>query len=128
MKKQAITWPEYEKRGIPLSPAVRCGNLLFVSGQVPLDQNEKVPEKFADQATLVFNKLKAIMERSGTTLDNVLNITVYLNSMDDWQELNRIYVQYFRKPFPARTAIQSSICRPEQPIRIEVQAVACVDD
>ena len=108
----------------PYSQAVRAGNLLFVSGQVPLDPatGELVTPTIQAQATQALTNLKAIVEQAGGTLDNVVKTTVFLNSMDDFVEMNRVYKTFVSADCPARSAVEVSR-RPKHAL-VEVEAIA----
>ena len=110
----------------PYSQAVRAGNLLFVSGQVPLDPatGELVTPTIQAQATQALTNLKAIVEQAGGTLDNVVKTTVFLNSMNDFVEMNRVYQTYFTKDCPARSAVQ--VVRLPKDVLVEIEAIAAL--
>ena len=110
----------------PYSQAVRAGNLLFVSGQVPLDPatGELVTPTIQAQATQALTNLKAIVEQAGGTLDNVVKTTVFLNSMDDFVEMNRVYKTFFSADCPARSAVQ--VARLPKDVRVEIEAIAAL--
>ena len=92
----------------PYSQGVVTGQLLFTSGQLPIDPaTGKIPEgSIKDKAHLVFKNLAAIAEKAGTSLDNAVKTTVFLADINDFAAVNQIYAQYFKEPFPARSAFQ----------------------
>ena len=92
----------------PYSQAVKAGNLLFVSGQVPLDPATGAPGEATIQAqtTQALNNLKAILAQAGATMDNVVKTPVVLKVMEDFAEMNRIYQTFLAAACPARTAVQ----------------------
>ena len=92
----------------PYSQGVVSGNLLFTSGQLPIDPaTGKIPEgSIEDKAHLVFKNLEAIAKEAGTTLDNAVKTTVYLADIANFQAVNSVYAQYFKEPYPARSAFQ----------------------
>jgi 2-iminobutanoate/2-iminopropanoate deaminase len=92
----------------PYSQAVVSGNLLFTSGQLPIDPaTGKIPEgSIEDKAHIVFKNLEAIAKEAGTTLDNAVKTTVYLADIANFQAVNSVYAQYFKEPYPARSAFQ----------------------
>ena len=92
----------------PYSQAVISGNLLFTSGQLPIDPaTGKIPEgSIEDKAHIVFKNLEAIAKEAGTTLDNAVKTTVYLADIANFQAVNSVYAQYFKEPYPARSAFQ----------------------
>ncbi|HCY84011.1 MAG TPA: reactive intermediate/imine deaminase [Desulfobacteraceae bacterium] len=92
----------------PYSQGVVTGNLLFTSGQLPIDPaTGKIPEgSIETQAHIVFKNLAAIAEQAGTSLDNAVKTTVFLADIADFAKVNEVYAQYFNDPFPARSAFQ----------------------
>jgi 2-iminobutanoate/2-iminopropanoate deaminase len=92
----------------PYSQGVVTNGLLFTSGQLPIDPaTGKIPEgSIEDRANIVFKNLDAIAKEAGTTLDNAVKITVYLADINDFAAVNQVYAQYFKEPFPARSAFQ----------------------
>ncbi len=92
----------------PYSQAVITGNLMFTSGQLPIDPaTGKIPEgSIEDHAHIVFKNLAAIAEEAGTSLDNAVKTTVFLADIGNFQTVNGVYAQYFKEPFPARSAFQ----------------------
>lgn len=92
----------------PYSQAVVTGNLLFTSGQLPIDPaTGQIPDTdIQDHAHIVFKNLIAITEEAGTCLDNAVKVTVFLSDIGNFAAVNEIYAQYFKAPFPARSAFQ----------------------
>jgi reactive intermediate/imine deaminase len=89
------------------SQAVRTGNLVFLSGQIPLDPAtlELVSGDFEARARQVFDNLRAVAEAAGGTLDQVVKLTVFLTDLDNFATVNRVMEDYFEQPFPARAAL-----------------------
>ena len=108
----------------PYSQAVKAGNLLFVSGQVPLDPATGAPVEATIQAqtTQSLNNLKAILAQAGATMDNVVKTTVFLKDMEDFAEMNRIYQTFFAADCPARSAVQ--VGRLPKDAKVEIEAIA----
>jgi 2-iminobutanoate/2-iminopropanoate deaminase len=92
----------------PYSQGVVSGNLLFTSGQLPIDPaTGKIPEgSIEDKAHIVFKNLEAIAKEAGTSLDNAVKTTVFLADIANFQAVNSVYAQYFKEPYPARSAFQ----------------------
>jgi reactive intermediate/imine deaminase len=90
------------------SQATRVGNLVFVSGQIPLVPTtmEIVAGDFAARATQVFDNLKAIAEASGGSLDDAVKLTIFLTDLDNFATVNEVMAEYFSEPYPARAAVQ----------------------
>ncbi|HLJ74109.1 MAG TPA: RidA family protein [Thermoanaerobaculia bacterium] len=91
----------------PYSQAVRSGNLLFLSGQIPLDpkSGNLIEGDFSSQARRVFDNLRAVLRASGADFRNVMRATVYLTDLTNFQVLNSIYAEYFGDHKPARSTV-----------------------
>lgn len=89
------------------SQAVRVGDTVYVSGQIPLDPEtgEIVNGDIAAQITRVFDNLKAVADGAGLTLQNAVKITVYLTDLGNFAMVNEIMARYFEQPYPARAAL-----------------------
>ncbi len=92
----------------PYSQAVRTGDLLFTSGQLPVDPvtGKMVEGSISDSAHQVFKNLTAVIEAAGGKLEDVVKTTVFLADLAHFQEVNAVYAEYFTTPFPARSAFQ----------------------
>ena len=93
----------------PYSPAIIEGNLVFVSGQGPLDPKtgEYLKGDVTSETRQVFENIKAILEAAGTSMEKVLKVNVYLRDINDFGAMNEVYKTVFTQPFPARTTIQA---------------------
>jgi reactive intermediate/imine deaminase len=89
------------------SQAVKHGNLVFLSGQIPLDPDtmELVAGDFETRARRVFDNLRAVVEASGGSMDQVLKLNVYLTDLANFATVNTVMADYFDKPYPARAAV-----------------------
>jgi 2-iminobutanoate/2-iminopropanoate deaminase len=89
------------------SPAVRAGNLVFVSGQVPKDPRtgEVRGADVREQTRAVLENVERALGAAGATLDDVVSVTAYLASIDDWTAFNEVYRAVFTIPYPARTTV-----------------------
>jgi reactive intermediate/imine deaminase len=89
------------------SQAVRVGNTIWLSGQIPLDPHTQklVEGDVAAQITQVFDNLQAVVTAAGATFDNVVKVNVYLTDIANSALVNKIMAQYFREPYPARGAV-----------------------
>jgi reactive intermediate/imine deaminase len=107
MKKNIIHTEQAPKAIGTYSQAVRQGDLVFLSGQIPLvpETMEMVTGGFEQQIDQVFKNLSAVCTAAGGTLDDILKLTIYLVDMDDFPQVNTIMGQYFNTPYPARAAI-----------------------
>ena len=110
----------------PYSQAVKAGNLLFISGQIPLDPatGEVVEANIQTQTTRSLNNLKAILEQAGGSLASVVKTTVFLKSMDDFAEMNAVYQSFFQTECPARSAVQ--VGKLPKDVLVEIEAIAAL--
>lgn len=108
----------------PYSQAIQIGDLLFVSGQVPIDPSTGaiVEGDIKAQAQQSLNNLKAILNAAGTNMGAVVKTTVFLADMNDFAAMNEVYAQFFQEPFPARSAVQVA-CLPKD-AKVEIEAIA----
>ncbi|WP_113955549.1 RidA family protein [Arenicella xantha] len=109
------------------SQAVKVGQTVYVSGQIPLDPvtMEMVGPDFDEQATQVFTNLLAVAQASGGTLANAVKLTIYLTDLGNFASLNEIMARFCDEPFPARAAVQVSAL--PKNAQIEIDAVLCLD-
>lgn len=124
MKKEICTKNAPDAIG-PYSQAVRAGDFLYVSGQVPIDPKTGavVEGGIQAQAHQVFKNLKAILEEAGMSFDNVVKTTVLLADMGDFATVNEIYAQYFNGAIlPARAAFQVATLPKAAMVEIELVA------
>ncbi len=96
----------------PYSQAVSCGNILYVSGQIPLDpeSGELVGNSFAEQCHRVLLNLKIILEAGGSGLERVLKVTIYMKNLAQFGELNEIYSEYFDVSKNQNNFLPKTIC------------------
>ena len=127
MKKQIIQTEKGFVSKSPLSQAVKAGNMIFISGQVPVDSKtmQLVSEDFATQARKVLESIKGIIEAAGGNLRQIAKTTVFLTDMSRFQEMNEIYKSYFPEEPPARTCIGVKELPRKSQIEIEAIAVFC---
>ncbi len=124
MKKQAIQTSNAPAAIGPYSQAVRAGDLLFVSGQIPLDPKtgELVRSGVADETKKVLENMKAILEAAGSSLGDVVKTTIFLKDMNQFSVVNEVYGAYFPQPFPARATVE--VARLPRDVNVEIEAVA----
>ena len=107
---------------VPLSPAVRAGDFVFVSGQVPVDATGTVVNGGIEaQTRQVLENVKAALALAGATLDDVVKTTVWLEDARDFGGMNKIYATYFAKAPPARSTAESRLMID---IKVEIEATA----
>lgn len=124
MQKQPITSPNLPPVKGPYSPAIRAGDLLFVSGQGPIDpaSGEVRRGSIQEQTKLVLRNVEAILQAAGSSLDRVVKTTVYLDDIQNFAAMNEIYASFFPKDPPARTTIQAA--KLPLDIAVEIEAIA----
>jgi 2-iminobutanoate/2-iminopropanoate deaminase len=111
----------------PYSQAVVHNGLAYLSGQIPLDPmtGQLVEADIAAQTTRVLENLQAVLEASGSSLDQVVKTTVYIQDMREFAQMNEVYGKYFSQNPPARSTIQAA--RLPRDVRVEIDAIAIVD-
>jgi 2-iminobutanoate/2-iminopropanoate deaminase len=122
--KSAVSAPDAPKAIGPYSHAVRTGQLLFVSGQVPIDPatGNLVDGDIAAQTQRVMQNLDAVLKAAGLSLRDVVRTTIYLADMNDFAAVNAAYGTFFSDPYPARATVQVS--RLPKDARVEIDAIA----
>ncbi|TVM36828.1 RidA family protein [Oceanidesulfovibrio marinus] len=108
MSNEAISTEKAPKAVGPYSQAVKTGNLLFVSGQLPIDPatGSMVEGTIQDKTRRSLTNLAAVAEAGGTSLKNAVKVTVFLADIADFAAANEVYKEFFESPFPARSAVQ----------------------
>ena len=91
----------------PYSQAIKVGNLVYTSGQIPIDPatSSFVEGGIKEQTRQSLTNIKAILEEAGLTLSNVVKTTVFLADMNDFADMNAVYAEFFTEPYPARSAV-----------------------
>jgi 2-iminobutanoate/2-iminopropanoate deaminase len=121
---QIITTDKVAKPRVPLSNAVRTGNLVFVSGTTPFTADRQIAAgNFAVQMRQTMENMKAILEAAGTSLEKVVKVNVILTRIGDYAEMNEIYRSYFKEgQYPARTTIEAKLAHDD--FLLEIECVA----
>lgn len=122
--KTAFSSPGAPRAIGPYSQAVRVGDLLFLSGQVPLDPStgNMVEGDITAQTRRVMDNLAAVLHSAGLSFAHVARTTIFLADMSDFAKVNEVYGSYFSEPFPARATVQ--VARLPKDARVEIDAVA----
>ena len=122
--KQAVASQDAPKAIGPYSQAIRAGQLLFLSGQVPLDPatGQIVDGDIAAQTHRVFKNLGAVLAAGGRSFADVVRTTVFLADMNDFAAVNAVYGEYFTQPYPARATVQ--VARLPKDARVEIDLIA----
>ncbi len=110
----------------PYSQAVKTGNMIFCSGQIPIDPTtgEFVSNNVAEQTHQVLTNLSAVLEAAGASLNNVVKTTVFLADMNDFTAMNEIYAEFFSDNKPARATVQAA--RLPRDARVEIDCIAVI--
>ncbi len=126
MPKQPIKTPRAPAAIGPYSQGVRAGGFIFISGQIPLDptSGELVSGDAAQQTDRVMRNVRAILDDSGGTMEDVVKTTIFLTDMDDFAAVNEVYGRYFSSEPPARATVQ--VTRLPKDVKVEIEAVAYV--
>ncbi len=108
----------------PYSQAIVAGNLVFCSGQIPLDpaSGQIVEGAIEEQTRQVLNNLTAVLKAAGTTMDRIVKTTIFLADMNDFAAVNAVYGEYFGSEPPARSTVQ--VARLPRDVRVEIEAIA----
>ncbi|MFC5648886.1 RidA family protein [Paenibacillus solisilvae] len=109
----------------PYSQAIKLGNLLFTSGQIPLNANgELVEGGIEEQTHQVFQNLKAVLAEAGATLADVAKATVFIKDMNQFAALNAIYASYFGDHKPARSTVE--VARLPKDVLVEIELIVAI--
>jgi 2-iminobutanoate/2-iminopropanoate deaminase len=122
--REVVTAPDAPKAMGAYSPAIKAGNLLFISGQIPIDpaNGSLIQGDISAQAEQVMRNLTALLRAAGAGFDRVVRTTVYLADMNDFAAMNEVYSRYIVDPPPARATVQ--VARLPRDVKIEVDAIA----
>ena len=106
----------------PYSQAIQIGNLLFTSGQIPVNPVDgTIPDGVVAQANQALTNVKNLIEASGASMDDVIKTTIFIANMEDFAKVNEIYAKYFTKPYPARSCVE--VARLPKDVLLEVEAI-----
>lgn len=127
MTRAAVSTPAAPAAIGPYSQAIRAGNLVFMSGQIPLDPATGAPVggSFADQARQVFSNLAAVAQAAGGDLSRVVRVTLYLTDLARFGEVNEVMAQFFDPPYPARATVEVSAL--PRGVDVEADAILVLD-
>lgn len=126
MTINAISTDKAPKAIGPYSQAIRAGDLVFCSGQIPLDpqSGQLVSGDIRTQTKRVLDNLESVLKAAGSDLKSVVKTTIYLQDLNDFAAVNETYATYFQPPYPARVTIQAA--RLPLGSQVEIDAVAKV--
>ncbi|MEO6435627.1 MAG: RidA family protein [Tepidisphaeraceae bacterium] len=115
---------DVSKSPLPFSPAVKVGNLIFVSGQASTDENGAiVSDTFESEFRRSMENVRKILRACGTDLDRVVQVRSYVKNNEDLPKYNALYREYFKPPFPARTTLTSCLGK----VLYEIDVIAVTD-
>jgi 2-iminobutanoate/2-iminopropanoate deaminase len=125
--RQLITAPDAPKAMGAYSPAIKAGNLLFISGQIPIDPatGNLVAGDITAQADRSMRNVAALLRAAGLGFEHVVRTTVFLADMNDFAAMNDVYSRYIVDPAPARATVQ--VARLPRDVKIEVDAIAVIE-
>jgi len=107
----------------PYSQAIKCGNLLFCSGQIPVNPADgKIPGGIKAQAEQAMANVMALLNAAGTSMEKVVKTTVFLSDMDNFGAMNEVYAKFFQPPYPARSAV--AVRELPKGVLLEVEVIA----
>ncbi len=126
MKKEVKTDKAPQAIG-PYSQGIVANGFVFCSGQIPIvpQTGELSTGGIEDQTRQVLNNVSAVLEAAGTSLDNVVKATVFLQDMNDFAAMNKVYAEFFKTPFPARAAVQ--VARLPRDVKVEIEVIAILN-
>ena len=122
--KELITAAGAPKAIGPYSPAVKVGNMLFLSGSIPLDpvSGQLVTGGIKEQTTRVLENIKGLLAAAGTDFDHVVRTTVFMVDLSEFAAMNEVYSSYFAAPYPARSTVQ--VVKLPRDVRVEIDVIA----
>ena len=122
--KELITAEGATKAIGPYSPALKVGNMLFLSGSIPLDpvSGQLVDGGIKEQTTRVMENIKALLAAAGAGFNNVARTTVFMVDLGEFAAMNEIYSSYFTAPYPARSTVQ--VVKLPRDVRVEIDVIA----
>lgn len=108
----------------PYSQGVKIGEMVYTSGQLPVNPITGImPEDVKEQTKQSLENVKAILEAAGTSMDKVVKTTVFIKNMDDFAQINEVYGEFFKVPYPSRSCVEVARLPKDAKVEIEVIAV-----
>ena len=122
--KELVTASGAAKAIGPYSPAIKIGNMVFLSGSIPLDpvSGQLVAGGITEQTTRVMENIKALLAAAGADLTNVVRTTVFMIDLGEFAAMNEVYAGYFAAPYPARSTVQ--VVKLPRDVRVEIDVIA----
>lgn len=122
---EAIKTKEAPKAIGPYSQGIKAGNIVYTSGQLPIDpETGEMPDNIEEQTRMSLENLKKVLEAAGSSLQQVIKTTVFLSDMNHFAVMNHVYGEFFSDNYPARSAIE--VARLPKDAFIEIEALAII--
>ena len=127
MTKEIISTKSAPQAIGPYSQAVKAGNLMFISGQIPLDPKtgDLVSQSIEDQAKQVLENVKSICEAAGCSLNDIVKISIFLTDLSNFAVVNDMMKEYFSEPYPARATVEVSGL--PLGVNVEIEAIVLIN-
>ena len=127
MTKQLITAAGTPQAIGPYSPAVKVGNMLFLSGSIPLDpvSGQLVEGGIKEQTTRVMENIKGLLAAAGADFNQIVRTTVFMVDLGEFAAMNEVYASYFTAPYPARSTVQ--VVKLPRDVRVEIDVIAVLN-
>ncbi len=124
--REFINVPGGKKAGPPLTTAIKCGDTLYLSGQTPMDLHtgKFIEGDIATQTKQVLENIKLILSECGSSMADVVKVTVYLTDLADFAAFNEVYKQYFQEPYPVRALVGANLLFT---FNVEIDVIARID-
>ncbi len=127
--KEAVNTDKAPNAIGPYSQGVVCGQFVFTSGQLPIEpETKKIPETVQDQARQALLNVTGVLKAAGSSLHDVVKVTVFMLNIQDFAAVNEIYKEFFddddAKPYPARSAVQVAALPGPVGCKLEIEAIA----
>lgn len=128
MAKQVIFTENAPKAIGPYSQAVRAGNTVYLSGQIPLvpETMEIISDDVVEQTTQVFKNLQAVCEAAGGSLKDIVKLNIYMTDLGNFGSVNEVMMQFFEQPYPARAAL--GVRALPKNVAVEIEGVMVLED
>lgn len=124
MLQEAVSTNKAPKAIGPYSQAIKLGDFIFISGQIPIDPstNELVEGDIQVQTKKCLENINAILAEANLNLQHVLRTTIYMTDLNEFKEMNEVYASYFNEPYPSRSTVQ--VCALPKGAKIEIEVMA----
>ncbi|WP_438462567.1 RidA family protein [Marinomonas sp. PE14-40] len=128
MSKQVIHTDKAPQAIGPYSQAVRAGNTVYLSGQIPLvpETMEIISEDVSEQTTQVFKNLQAVCEAAGGSLKDIVKLNIFMPDLGNFNAVNEVMMQFFSIPYPARAAV--GVRALPKNVKVEIEGVMVLED